>query len=143
MIAYFDASALAKRYVEETDSARVLRWLERSTSAACRLSEVEIASALARRCREGAISSAARDRVLAALSEDLLALHVVELSHEVVSAARGVLLKHVLRAADAVQLASAMMLRERCRSPVAFVTFDEHLAAAAHAEGMAGELETR
>ncbi len=136
MIAYFDASALAKRYVEEEHSSQVLRWLEETTSAVCRLSEVEIASALARRCREQALSQPERDRTLAALHEDLQAFHVVELSPEVVSTASQLLLRHPLRASDAVQLGSALMLRERLRTAVAFAAFDESLAAASQAEGL-------
>ena len=136
MIAYFDASALVKRYVEEEHSPEVLRWLEESTPAVCRLSEVEIVSALARRCRERAVSRPERDRALAALHEDLQAFHVVELSPEVVSTASELLLRHPLRATDAIQLGSALMLRRRLRAAVAFATFDEHLAAASQAEGL-------
>lgn len=137
MIAFFDASALAKRYVAEKHSTEVQRWLEESTPAVCRLSEVEITSALARRCREGVISVAGRDRALAALDGDLRAVHVVELSPEVLKAARAALLRHPLRSADAVQLASALILRERLRTQIAFLTFDERLGAAAEGEGLA------
>ena len=136
MITYFDASALAKRYVEEEHSPEVLRWLEESTPVVCRLSEVEIASALARRCREEVISPAERDRALAALEGDLEALHVMELSIEVSRAVRAALLRHRLRAADAIQLASALVLRERLQTQISFLTFDERLAAASEREGL-------
>ena len=136
MIVYFDASALAKRYVEEEHTPEVLRWLEQSTPVVCRLSEVEIASALARRCREHALSRPERDRALGALEEDLQALHVVELSPDVVSTASEILLRHPLRAADAIQLGSALILRERLRTAIAFATFDQRLAAASQAEGL-------
>ena len=46
MIAYFDASALAKRYVEEEHRSRVLDWIRRTTPVTCRLSLVEITSAM-------------------------------------------------------------------------------------------------
>ncbi len=137
MIVYFDASALAKRYVAEHGSDQVLGWLDSSTPATSRLSEIEIASALARRCRQGAIRVPDRDRALATLTEDLRALQIVELSPEATEAARAVLLRHPLRAADAVQLASALLLRDRLRAPVAFLTYDEQLATAAEAEGLA------
>ncbi len=137
MITFFDASALAKRYVEEDHTAEVLRRLEESTSVVCRLTEVEIASALARRCREGGFSQAERDRALATLDEDLQALHVIELSTPVFRAARAVLLRHPLRAADALQLAAALTLRERLRTPISLLTFDDRLATASAAEGLA------
>ncbi len=136
MIVYFDASALAKRYVEEEHSSEVLRWLERSTPVVCRLSEVEIAAALARRRREEVISRVERDRALAALDADLQAVHVIELSTLVFRAARAALLRHPLRAADAIQLAAALVLRERLQSPIAFLTFDGRLAAASEREGL-------
>lgn len=119
MIVYFDASALAKRYVAEHGSDQVLGWLDSSTPATSRLSEIEIASALARRCRQGAIRVPDRDRALATLTEDLRALQIVELSPEATEAAR------------------AVLLRDRLRAPVAFLTYDEQLATAAEAEGLA------
>jgi len=67
---YFDASALAKRYVREKGSAKVRRLLSSDVAATSRYSAVEIASALARRAREGAISPDDRERTLAALQFD-------------------------------------------------------------------------
>ena len=139
MIIYFDASALAKRYVEEEHSSEVLRWLEESKPVVCRLSEVEIASALSRRCRQGLISLADRDRALAALDADLKAVHVIELTQEVFQAARAALFRHPLRAADAIQLACAVVLRDRLQTRVAFLTFDERLAAASEREGLSAQ----
>ena len=49
-----------KRYVVEEDSARVGRWLAAGQAATARLTAVEVASALARRCREGAFPPAER-----------------------------------------------------------------------------------
>ena len=46
---YFDASALAKRYVREKGSLKVRRLLASDVPATSRLSAVEIASALMRR----------------------------------------------------------------------------------------------
>ena len=80
---YFDASALVKRYVNESGTAEVEGWLADDTPATGRLTEVEIASALARRCREGAVSADDRDRALAALHTDLAAMVIVELSPDV------------------------------------------------------------
>ncbi len=52
MIRYFDASALAKRYVKEAGIQAVCRLLDAGNAAVSRLSEVEVASALVRRARE-------------------------------------------------------------------------------------------
>ena len=125
-----------KRYVVEEDSARVGRWLAAGQAATARLTAVEVASALARRCREGAFPPAERDRALAALETDLSALRVVELSPPVVREARELLVRHALRAGDAVQLASALLLRRELDVEVRFAAYDDRLKAAARAEGL-------
>jgi hypothetical protein len=123
--------------VREEDSSRVARWLAAGPAATARLSAVEIASALARRCREGAFSPAERDRALAALEADLPGLRVVELSTPVTLEAQALLIRHPLRADDAIQLASALLLRRELREPVTFAAYDDRLKAAARVEGLA------
>ena len=136
---YFDASALAKRYVRETGSVKVRRLLSAGIPATSRLSEVEIASALMRRTREGALSQEQRDRALAALDNDLAAMLLIELSPEVVTRAQALLRRHVLRAGDAIQLASCLHLKDELGEEVAMVAFDERLNAAARLEGVGVE----
>jgi uncharacterized protein len=131
---YFDASALAKRYVREKGSVKVRRLLSSDLAATSRYSAVEIASALARRAREGAISHDDRERTLAALQVDLSAMLIVELTSEVVGRAQALLHRYSLRAADAVQLASCLRLREELADEVSLVAFDERLVTAARKE---------
>ena len=64
---YFDASALAKRYVREKGSLKVRRLLASDLPATSRYSVVEITSALTRRTREGAIYAEDCERAVAAL----------------------------------------------------------------------------
>ena len=45
-------------------------------------------------------------------------------------------LRHPLRAGDAIQLASALLLRRELGEPVKFVAYDNRLKAAAKAEGL-------
>ncbi|HYN06944.1 MAG TPA: type II toxin-antitoxin system VapC family toxin [Vicinamibacterales bacterium] len=134
---YFDASALAKRYVREKGSVKVRRLLSSGLAATSRYSAVEIASALARRTREGAISPDDRERTMAALQTDLSAMLIVELTAEVVIRAQALLQRHSLRAGDAVQLASCLRLREELEDDVSLVAFDERLVAAARKERVA------
>ena len=137
MIGYFDASALAKRYVEEPESPVVRRLLGECLVCTSRLSEeVEVASALVRRARDGSLSPAERDRALSALSEDMRSFYVVELFPEIARVARGLLLRHPLRASDAVQLASSTHVRESAEEDVFFVAFDGRLNEAAIGEGL-------
>jgi predicted nucleic acid-binding protein len=127
---------LVKGYVREAGSVSVRRLLAAGQAAASRLSEVEVASALARRSREGAFSIRERDRALAAFVEDFAALIVVELAPEVAAGARELLVRHRLRAGDAIQLASGLFLQQALRQPVPFVAFDDRLSSAARDEGM-------
>jgi predicted nucleic acid-binding protein len=123
--------------VSEPGSERIDSLLRDGIAAAARLSEVEVASALSRRCREGAFPPAERDRVLAALGRDFATLFLVELGPEVVTRAAALLTRHALRAADGIQLASCMELRDRLQTPCLFVCCDDRLLAAARWEGLA------
>lgn len=131
---YCDASALVKRYVREKGSVKVRRLLSSGTAATSRYSAIEIASALARRTRDGALSESERDRALAALEEDMTAFLVVELTGDIVVRAQALLRRHSLRAGDAVQLASCLHLRDQLGDAVDLVAFDDRLLAAARRE---------
>jgi predicted nucleic acid-binding protein len=133
---FFDASALVKRYVRERGSASIRRLLDEGDVAVSRLSEVEVTSALVRVSREGGISTQQRDRAINTLVSDLAAWTIVEVSSDVAVRARNLLLRHVLRAGDAVQLASALLIAEHLGGLAAFVAHDARLAAAAVVEGV-------
>lgn len=121
----------------EPGAQRVRGLLTGGIAATSRLSEVEVASALSRRCREGAFRPAERDRALAALHRDFATLFVVELGPEVVVRAVALLARLALRAADGIQLASCLELREQLGAPCLFVCGDARLIAAARQEGLA------
>lgn len=136
MTHYFDASALVKRYVREAGSTTVRRLLSTGIAATSRLSEVEVSSAIVRCAREGAFTIEQRDRMLTALQWDVPALAMVELIPEITGDARALLLRHTLRASDAVQLASCLYLQRQLVEPVPFVAFDGRVVLAARAEGL-------
>lgn len=125
-----------KRYVREPDAVSVRRLLKAGSAAASRLSEVEVASALIRRAREGAFTVDERDRALASLTDDFAALIIVEFTPEITADARALVLRHNLRAGDAVQLASCLRLQREMRQTLPFVAFDDRLAEAARHEGL-------
>lgn len=133
---YFDATALVKRYVREQGSVKVRRLIVSDIPATSRLSEVEIASALARRAREAAFSIAKRDRALAAVANDFPAILVVELTPDITARARMLLQRHTLRTGDAIQLASCLYLKEEFGEDVPLVAFDSRLTEAARREGL-------
>jgi len=64
-------------------------------------------------------------------------LSVVEIGPLITARARTLLARHPLRAGDALQLASCLVLRDTASSGVEFAAFDDRLNQAARAEGMA------
>lgn len=113
-----------------------MRRLVSGALATSRLSEVEVASALSRRRREGLCTDRERDVALSDLANDLGEMRVVELVGDVVATARRVLQHHPLRAGDAIHLASCLRLQQEAGEPAPFVAFDDRLRAAAALEGL-------
>lgn len=126
-----------KRYVGEAGSDQVARLLaENDLLATARLTRVEIASALVRQSREGLLELDERNRILASLEKDLEDFFLVELTAEVAGRAEELLIRHRLRAANAIQLASCLVLQSELGSPVRFVGWDDRLSHAAAHEGL-------
>jgi predicted nucleic acid-binding protein len=98
------------------------------------MSEAEIVSALARRSREGSVDPRALERTVRAVRSDFLSLLVVEVTSAVVDRSVRLLLRYPLRAADSLQLAAALELRERSGEEIRFVAFDDRLNEAARSE---------
>ena len=111
-------------------------WLASGTVAISRLSEVETASALARRARIGDCAARERDVALATLDRDLESFLVLEIVPAVTSRARALLNAYALRASDATQLASCHHLQEQLGQDVPFVVYDERLATVASQSGL-------
>jgi predicted nucleic acid-binding protein len=81
------------------------------------------------------MSVAQRDRAVAAFAADLAAWTVVEIQPDVTKTARRLLLRHPLRAGDAIQLGAALVLQEAVAQPIdEFVAYDEQLIEAARRE---------
>lgn len=145
MPAYFlDASALVKAYVQEPGSRWVRQILRRRTTPAfiSPLSGVEVLAAVARKQRLGELDLNTRDRVVAAFRGDYRRRFIqTTLAGAVVEKAMSLVLAHSLRAYDAVQMASALLLPEaspRLR-PLRFVSADSALLRAARQMGLATE----
>jgi len=133
---FWDTSALVPLVVEESSSEQAVAWLrEDEALVVWTLTPVEAVSALERRVREGAL--APRDGLAA--EEGILDL--VECAHEVAAIspvktlATRLLRTHALRAADALQLAAALLWAEGTPAGAVVHTFDERLALAAAREG--------
>ncbi|HAK96562.1 MAG TPA: PIN domain-containing protein [Planctomycetes bacterium] len=133
---FWDSSALVPLFVaqQRTSELRALHGRDPEVLAWV-LSDVEIASALHRMEREGAMERSAVDEAFAQLALFLNAAHVIGLSEEVLRRARRLLAVHPLRAADALQLAAALVAVRDAARGLAFVCLDDRLGAAARREG--------
>jgi uncharacterized protein len=137
---YWDSSAIIPLTVTEA-STDTMRAIAEGDPVMCVwwATQVECVSALARLEREGALTDAATTGALERL--DLLAesWNEVQPVAAVRSTARRLLRVHALRAADALQLAAAVVAAEGQPASLAIVTLDERLAAAARREGFVVE----
>lgn len=134
---YWDASALVPLVVAEPKSGATRRWLEDDASIVTwAWTRVELVSAVERRARQGQITRAQRraclDRftALAADWDEVADLHSVR------ARAIPILARHPIRAADAAQLAAALLVAEDDPASLTFVCLDERLSAAAELEGL-------
>lgn len=143
--AYFlDSSALLKRYVPEVGTA----WIQSITDAqsqnlliVAHIAWVKICSAVARRQREGSISSLQANQVLAAFRAHWNTQYfIVAIDNTVIDLAGQLVNQHPLRAYDAVQLAAALSLQEQLSLPnvasLTFLTADTRLLAIAQAKSL-------
>lgn len=133
---FWDSSAIVPLLIREPRSAAVAR--ARSDDPAIAVAwttEVECASAIARAGRDGRLDSPLERAAFERL--DLLAASWTEVDPAATMRRTAVRLLrvHQLRAADAIQLASALAAAEADARTLPFVTFDRHLAEAAEREG--------
>jgi predicted nucleic acid-binding protein len=133
---YWDSSALIALAIDEkaTKSVRdlsredpeLLVWI---------LSEVEISSALWRRRRSNELTEAVRAEAQRQMDVTISNAVVVADVPAVVRRAGRLLATHTLRAADAMQLAAALLACEDDPARLPLVTIDDRLAEAATREG--------
>jgi len=144
---FFDSSGLVKRYSKETGTAWVVGLFKPVKAVrvyVARITYVEVISALARKERDGKISSPAE---IKALGRFRRAFHgkfrPVEITGSLIDAAADLARRHKLRGYDAVQLAAALQVHRRRASlnlsPLIFVSADNDLNAAATVEGLTVE----
>ena len=133
---FWDSSAVVPLAVEEPTSRACRAWLrEDSHQVVWCLTRVEVLSALCRRQRDGGLDERDLRRAverLYAFAERWTELDAVP---PVRDAAERLLRVHPLRAADALQLAAALVAADHRPRGRAFVTLDDRLAAAAEREG--------
>jgi uncharacterized protein len=112
MIRFFDTSAFVKRYVDEAGSSMVRRALRTDAITVARATFAEAAAAVARATRLGVMSDQQRDMILDRLPADFSRLSVIEMRRAVVERVPILVTRYPLRGYDAIQLASALTLRQ-------------------------------
>ena len=133
---FWDSSAVVPLLVEEPSSVSALREYEQDPEVVVWwATEVECASALARLEREGSLSGSSPGEALRRLGALAQAWREVQPVARVREVAMRLLRVHELRAADALQLASALAAAEDHPATLAFLTLDDRLAGAAEREG--------
>lgn len=145
MTAYFvDSSALVKRYVPETGSAWIRALSAQETGNElfiARITWVEVLSAIARREREGSLTPTDRTLIIQRFRSELNNQYqVIELDSTLAETAGQLVGQYPLRAYDAVQLASVLLLQPAFATTqstsLIFLTADDRLSAVAIALGL-------
>jgi uncharacterized protein len=136
VVKYWDASAITPLIAEEPTRDYLLQLLEQDTDMlAWWGSPVEIASALARREREGSLTANQVTTALTAAHLLAESWHEVVPSDSIRRTAERLLRAHPLRAADSLQLAAALIAADHDPRSLEFVCLDVRLARAAQREG--------
>jgi predicted nucleic acid-binding protein len=145
VIYFLDTSALAKRYLTEKGSNRMRRLLEHKDDGFYQgfLTPLEIASALYRRLRSQQIS---QDDLSVLLRAYIAHSHqdyiLIPYSDALIDRASALVTRHVLRALDAIHLASALELKNSLPAealPLTFLSVDDRLLDAVRSEHLQAE----
>ena len=129
---FFDSSALAKRYVQETASDRVEEiLLSASALGVSVVCVTEVVAALCRRNRERKLSRRQYLQAKQSLLEDIGDSSVVNMTDQVAARAVELLERWPLQSSDSLQVASAAEWGADL-----FVSADERQCAAARAYGL-------
>jgi predicted nucleic acid-binding protein len=133
---YWDTSAIVPVVVDEPGTKLVRELLETDPSIVTwTLTWVELCGAVERRARQGSIDARSRRILLQRFTSLSKAWDEVVEVDAVRTRAVSLLARHSVRAADALQLASAAVLAEGDPTGLEFVCLDRNLADAADREG--------
>ncbi|MEN9746550.1 MAG: hypothetical protein RL729_1022 [Actinomycetota bacterium] len=133
MITYFDTSSLLKFIIKEIGSEENLNIWNFSDEKVCsQLTRTEMHSALMRKVREGSISASAMRARLNAMNKLFADVVLVDITSEVIDASCELVKELPLKSADAIHLATALMVRADL-----FSSSDKRLCAAASESGIA------
>jgi len=135
--AYFDTSALVKRYVNEGGRSDVLQLLHRHRCVTSAVHAVELRSALRRRVGDGSLEGPRLSSVLARIAADRAYWTQIDVARDVLADAARLVAAYPLRTLDAIHVASAQIFATRMMTTgLLFVSADVHQTDAAARLGM-------
>jgi predicted nucleic acid-binding protein len=135
--AYFDTSALAKRYVREPGSEGIIDLWRASTAIfTSAVTYAEMMASLHRKRREVVVSAKTFERLLVSFREDWRSLYCIEVSGGLHLPIDRLVAAHPLRGFDAIHLASAVLVYQKIPTDFVFACFDQQLLHAARREGL-------
>ena len=138
--AYFDTSALIKRYVDEDGRREVLQLLHRHQCVTSAVLSAELSSALRRRVADGSLDARRVPQILKRFAADREFWALIAVTNEVLQAAEKLVAAHPLCTLDAIHVTSAELFADRlATSELTFVSADARQTAIAAAIGMATE----
>jgi len=137
---YLDASAWVKRYYQESGTTWIQNLFDRDQILACAsLGLVEVMATLARKCKAREIERPLFEQKARELGEDWENFVHIQITTEVVNMGKELAKELALRGADALHLASALLLQDRFaeeNDQLIFVTSDHELKDAAQGSGI-------
>jgi len=135
--AYFDTSALIKRYVDELGRREVLDLLRKNRGVISAVLPGEVRSALRRRVSDKTLDPKRVPTILKRFAADRLYWTVIEVSSEVLAAAEMLTGAHPLRTLDSIHVASAKLFNDRTASQTfSFVSADANQTRVAETLGL-------
>jgi predicted nucleic acid-binding protein len=133
MITYFDSSSLLKFIIREIGSEETRNIWNLSNEKVCsHLTRTEMHSALMRKVREGNVLASAVPTHLGALDRLFADVILIDITSDVIDASCELVKEFPLKSADAIHLATALMVRADLLS-----SSDKILCSAASESGIA------
>ena len=133
MITYFDTSTLLKFIIREIGSEETRNIWNLSNEKVCsQVTRTEMLSALMRKVREGSVLVSAVPAHLGALDRLFADVTLIDITSDVIDASCELVKEFPLKSADAIHLATALMVRADL-----FSSSDKKLCAAASESGIA------
>jgi hypothetical protein len=129
--AYFDTSALVKRYVKEDGTLHALRLIRGHRILTSAITPLETVSALSRRRNSGELAGRDFFAILSTMRKDRTRWELVEISPLVLTQAEELIQKTTLKTLDALHIASAIAFQAASGISIPFITWDERQRIAA------------